>query len=107
MRFCLHPVRGGAAASFVTVRMMTRGVLAVGASGTAQAGRAALQIFFHIRATVINDETGDHLTDAEEAMARAAVIAQELADDAGQWRDLSVEVVDEHGTEVGRVPISG
>jgi len=56
---------------------------------------------------VINDETGDHLTDAEEAMARAAVIAQELADGAGQWRGLSVEVFDAHGTEVGRVPISG
>jgi hypothetical protein len=63
------------------------------------------QFFFHIRATVIRDETGDHLTDPEEAMARAVVIARELADDHGQWRGLSVEVVDEHGREVGRVPI--
>jgi hypothetical protein len=65
-----------------------------------------VQFFFHIRSTVIKDETGDHLADAEEAMARAAVIAKELADDDGQWRGLSVEVVDQHGREVGRVPIA-
>ena len=59
------------------------------------------QFFFHVRN--IKDETGDQLADTGEAMAQAAVIAQELAADDGQWRGYSVEVVDEHGTAIGRV----
>ena len=54
---------------------------------------------------VLKDDTGDCLADIEEAMAQAAVIAKELAEDDHQWRGHSVVVVDEHGMEIGRVPI--
>jgi hypothetical protein len=39
------------------------------------------QFFFHLSngKTTLKEETGDHLADAAEAMAQAAVIASELA----------------------------
>jgi uncharacterized protein DUF6894 len=67
-----------------------------------------VQFYFHIgdgKMVVLKDETGDHLADAAGAMAQAAIIAKELADDEGQWRGYSVLVVDAQGAEIGRVPI--
>ena len=65
------------------------------------------QFFFHVRngKTTLKDEGGEELADAAEAMAKAAVIAKELADDDHQWCGHSVVVADEHGREIGRVPI--
>jgi hypothetical protein len=66
------------------------------------------QFYFDVgngKMVVLKDDTGDYHADAAEAMAQAAVIARELAEDDHQWRGYSVVVVDEHGMEVGRVPI--
>jgi stress response protein SCP2 len=68
-----------------------------------------VQFYFHIgngKMVVLKDETGDRLADAADAMAQAAVIAKELADDDGQWRGYCVVVEGEHGAEIGRVPIA-
>ena len=54
---------------------------------------------------ILEDDTGDHHADAAEAMAQAAVMARELAEDDDQWRGQSVVVLDERGMEIGRVPI--
>lgn len=66
------------------------------------------QYFFNLSdgETVLKDETGDQLAGAVEAMAQAAVLARELADDDGQWHDHSVVVLDEDGVKIGTVPIS-
>jgi len=54
---------------------------------------------------VLKDDTGDCHADSAEAMAQAAIIARELAEDDHQWRGHSIVVLDEHGTEIGRVLI--
>ena len=66
------------------------------------------QFFFHLgngKMIVLKDDTGDQHADAADAMDQASVIAWELAEDGDQWRGHSIVVVDERGTEVGRVPI--
>ena len=66
------------------------------------------QFYFNVcdgEMVVLKDDTGDYHADAAQAMAQAVVMARELAEDDHQWRGYPVVVVDEHGKEIGRVPI--
>jgi hypothetical protein len=50
------------------------------------------------------DENGEEFSQDEDAIAHASVIARELAED-GSLDGFSLQVVDEKGNEVVRVPI--
>ena len=66
-----------------------------------------MRYFFHVShgSSTINDDEGTALTGPEVAMLQAAVIAVGLAQD-GQWYNgYVVYVTDEHGNEIGRVPV--
>jgi hypothetical protein len=56
--------------------------------------------------TVFCDERGQQLASREEAEARAAVIAAELAQDGTAYHGFFVCVVDDAGHEVAKVPIA-
>jgi hypothetical protein len=62
--------------------------------------------FFHIaNSKTFKDDLGEQFLGVAEAMAHATDIAKALGEDAG-WRDCSVVVEDENGTEVGRVLVN-
>jgi hypothetical protein len=64
-----------------------------------------MQYFFHvIGASTYDDQNGMHFADKDEAVAYAAVIARELAQD-GSPAGSYVQVVDQFGNEVGRVSV--
>ena len=65
-----------------------------------------MRYYFHIIANNerYDDEVGQHCSGIEAATARAAVVADELAQDTG-WAGFSVMVIDEHGNEIVRRPI--
>lgn len=60
--------------------------------------------FFHVsNCDTYKDEVGRRFSGPDDAKAHAAVVARELAQD-DDWNDYSVVVIDEHGTEIARVP---
>jgi hypothetical protein len=62
--------------------------------------------FFHIaNGKTFKDDLGELFLGVAEAMAHATDIAKVLGEDAG-WRDCSVVVEDENGTEIGRVLVN-
>jgi hypothetical protein len=62
--------------------------------------------FFHIaNSKTFKDDLGEQFLGVAEAMAHATDIAKALGEDAG-WRDCSVVVEDENGTEIGRVLVN-
>jgi hypothetical protein len=64
-----------------------------------------MQYFFHvIGKSKHEDQNGMHFADEGEAIAYATVIARELAQD-GNPAGYYVQVVDQFGNEVGRVPV--
>jgi hypothetical protein len=66
---------------------------------------AMARFFFHITNGIpFKDEVGEDYSSLEEAMAEAAKIATDLAEDRVYDR-YAVLVTDEHGNEVARVPI--
>jgi hypothetical protein len=48
---------------------------------------------------------GTVLSGIEVAMLQAAVIAAELAQDDDEYKGYVVRVADEHGSEIGTVPV--
>jgi hypothetical protein len=64
-----------------------------------------MRYFFHAAngEEVYADETGQECAGAESAMAQAAIVAGELADDdmEGFW----ISVTDEDGKDIGKVPV--
>jgi len=61
--------------------------------------------FFHVsNGRTFKDDWGEHYLATADAMAHAAKIAKELAEDGG-WGGYLVVVEDEHGAEIGRVPV--
>ena len=53
----------------------------------------------------MEDETGTLLSGTEDARLHASVIAAELADKGGQYRDCEVCAVDVDGNEIARMPV--
>ncbi len=66
-----------------------------------------MRYFFHVShgSSTINDDEGTALIGSEVAMLQAAVIAAELAQDGQCYNGYVVYVTDEHGNEIGRVPV--
>jgi hypothetical protein len=66
-----------------------------------------MRYFFHAAgdAEAYEDEDGEVFAQDDDALAHAAVIARELAED-GSLDGFSIQVVDETGKEIARVPIS-
>jgi len=63
--------------------------------------------FFHVsNGDTFKDEVGNQFPDLKGAMANAQVIAKVLAED-DDWEGYAVVVIDEHGTEIGRVLVAG
>jgi hypothetical protein len=64
-----------------------------------------MRYFFHAigQRRVFNDDEGEEFADEADALAHAAVIAREIAED-DSVDVLMIVVVDEDGNEVGRVP---
>ena len=61
--------------------------------------------YFHIRnGSQYPDETGSVFATPGEAIAHAAVLVGELAQE-GDWGGFSIHVVNEHGKEIARAPI--
>jgi hypothetical protein len=50
------------------------------------------------------DETGEEFSSREEAIARASVLAAELAKE-GDWSGYAITVTDEDGAMVARLPV--
>jgi hypothetical protein len=50
------------------------------------------------------DETGEEFSTREEAIARASVLAVELAKEGG-WSGYAVTVTDEDGVVIARLPV--
>lgn len=66
-----------------------------------------MRYFFHVQGnrSIFNDEEGMVLSGLDVAMLQAAVIAAELAQDADEYKGYVVRVADEHGCEIGTVPV--
>jgi hypothetical protein len=66
-----------------------------------------VRYFFHAQGnhSIFNDEEGMVLSGLDVAMLQAAVIAAELAQDADEYKGYVVRVADEHGREIGTVPV--
>jgi uncharacterized protein DUF6894 len=47
---------------------------------------------------------GRRFSDPKDVMAHATVVATELAED-DDWEPYAIAVIDEHGTEIGRLPV--
>jgi hypothetical protein len=62
-----------------------------------------VRYFFHV-IRAFNDDEGAVLSGPDVAMRQAAVIASEFAED-GEWHGHLIYVTDEHGNEIGRVPV--
>jgi hypothetical protein len=65
-----------------------------------------MRYFFHAagKGPSYQDEDGEEFDSNEAAMAHAAVIARELAQD-GSLDDFAIVVTDENGVEIGRYPV--
>jgi hypothetical protein len=66
-----------------------------------------VRYFFNVEGdgSIFNDEEGTVLSGLDVAMLQAAVIAAELAQDADEYKGYVVRVADEHGSEMGTVPV--
>jgi hypothetical protein len=66
-----------------------------------------VRYFFNVEGdgSIFNDEEGTVLSGLDVAMLQAAVIAAELAQDADEYKGSVVRVADEHGSEIGAVPV--
>jgi uncharacterized protein DUF6894 len=66
-----------------------------------------MRYFFHIShaSSTINDDEGTALCGPEVAMLQATVIAAEPAQDGEWYNGQVVYVTDEHGNEIGRLPV--
>jgi hypothetical protein len=65
-----------------------------------------MKYFFHVIGDKnYVDESGEHLSGRDAAIARAAVIANELGAD-GDYDGFWIQIVDERGQEMGRVPVN-
>jgi hypothetical protein len=66
-----------------------------------------VRYFFNVEGngSIFNDEQGTVLSGLDIAMLQAAVIAAELAQDADEYEGYMVRVADEHGSEIGTVPV--
>jgi hypothetical protein len=66
-----------------------------------------VRYFFNVEGngSIFNDEQGTVLSGLDIAMLQAAVIAAELAQDADEYEGYIVRVADEHGSEIGTVPV--
>ncbi|MEA2939533.1 MAG: hypothetical protein QOD09_62 [Bradyrhizobium sp.] len=66
-----------------------------------------MRYFFNVEGngSIFNDEQGTVLSGLDIAMLQAAVIAAELAQDADEYEGYIVRVADEHGSEIGTVPV--
>ena len=65
-----------------------------------------MRYFFHAvqGGSVYEDSKGREFAKKENAMAHAAVIARELAED-GSFAGFAIQVIDERQNEIGRVSI--
>jgi hypothetical protein len=65
-----------------------------------------VRYFVHIASggRVFRDEAGRNFSAVDDVLVHAAVVARELADDAG-WEGFSVLVLDESGNQIARLPI--
>jgi hypothetical protein len=66
-----------------------------------------VRYFFNVEGngSIFNDEEGTVLSGLDVAMLQASVIAAELAQDADEYSGYVVRVADEHGSEIGTVPV--
>ena len=66
-----------------------------------------VRYFFHVTGTrwSIQDDQGTPFPDAAEAVALAETMADELAQDEGQYHGHVIVVVDEQETVIARIPI--
>jgi hypothetical protein len=66
-----------------------------------------VRYFFNVEGngSCFNDEEGTVLSGPDVAVLQAAVIAAELAQDDDEYRGYVVRVADEHGSEIGTVPV--
>jgi hypothetical protein len=66
-----------------------------------------VRYFFNVEGngSIFIDEEGTVLSGLDVAMLQAAVIAAELAQDADEYKGYVVRVADEHGSEIGTVPV--
>jgi hypothetical protein len=70
-------------------------------------GGLMMRYFFPVMdgSITFNDDEGTILSSPEAALQQAAVIAAELAQDGESYNGHVVCVIDEHGNEIGRVPV--
>jgi hypothetical protein len=68
-----------------------------------------LRYFFNISdgTSMLEDDQGESFATLDDAKAAAAVVAAELAADAGQYRGFEIHLTDEAGNDLARVPIEG
>jgi hypothetical protein len=66
-----------------------------------------VRYFFNVEGngSIFNDEEGTVLSGLDVAILQAAVIAAELAQDPDEYNGYVVHVADEHGSEIGTVPV--
>ena len=66
-----------------------------------------MRYFFNVEGdgSIFNDEEGTVLSGLDVAMLQAAIIAAELAQDDDEYKGYVVRVADEHGSEIGTVPV--
>ena len=64
-----------------------------------------IRYYFHVsNGGQFLDETGEEFSSREEAIARASVLAAELAQE-GDWSGYAISVTDEDGAMVARLPV--
>jgi hypothetical protein len=70
-------------------------------------GGLQVRYFFNVEGngSIFVDEEGTVLSGLDVAMLQAAVIAAELAQDADEYKGYVVRIADEHGSEIGTVPV--
>ncbi len=56
--------------------------------------------------STIKDDKGTVFSSPEAAVSQAAVIAAELAQDGDSYDGCVVYVTDEHGNDIGKVPVA-
>jgi hypothetical protein len=63
--------------------------------------------FFHVTngSTAFADDLGTVCPDADDARARARVIGAELAREAQHYQGFTIQVTDERGNEIARIPV--
>jgi hypothetical protein len=67
-----------------------------------------MRYFFHVlgNGITVEDETGTVLSSPEAARLHASVIAAELAQDGNEYLGCEVNVVDDKGNEIARMPVT-